>query len=115
MNNIIEERQKELKNWITEIGMTQKYFIGQYCSDIFENYLDEEREQYYEKFKKELTRKTTKIEVLDKYFKYLYSLEEFKKAGYVKPFYIEDDDCNKEFNNRMKNISKEITDKLIIK
>lgn len=112
MNNTIEEKQKELKIWITKIGMTQKYFIGQYCNDIFENYLDEEREQYYEKFKKELTRKTTKIEVLDKYFKYLYNLDEFEKAGYVKPFYINDDIFDDEFNNRMRKISKNITDKL---
>lgn len=112
MHKNIEERQKELKDWIIKIGMTVKYFSGQYCQDTFENFTEEEINQYYEKFKKELTRKTTKDEVLDKYFEYLYSLEEFKTAGYVKPFYIEDNDFNKEFNNRMKNISKEITDKL---
>lgn len=109
MSNDIKEKQDELKNWITKIGMTQKYFIEQYCIDNF-NFTDEEIEQYYEKFKKELTRNTTKKEVLDKYFEFLYSLEEFKKIGYVKPFYIDDDTFDKDFNERMKKISKMITD-----
>ncbi len=109
MSNDIKEKQDELKNWITKIGMTQKYFIEQYCIDNF-NFTDEEIEQYYEKFKKELTRNTTKKEVLDKYFEFLYSLEEFKKIGYVKPFYIDDGTFDKDFNARMKKISKMITD-----
>lgn len=113
MNNKIEEKQKKLKKWITKIGMTQKYFIGQYCIETFENYLDEEIELYYEKFKKELSRKTTKVEVLDKYFEFLYSLEEFKNIGYVKPNYVEDNEFDDLFNQKMKNISKNITDKLL--
>lgn len=114
MNEIIN-KQKELKDWITKIGMTQKYFIGQYCIETFENHLDEEIEQYYEKFKKELSRKTTKVEVLDKYFEFLYSLEEFKKVGYVKPIYVEDKSFDDLFNKRMKHISKQITNDLINK
>ena len=109
MSNNIKEKQKDLKEWITKIGMTQKYFIEQYCIDNF-NFTDEEIEQYYEKFKKELTRNTTKKEVLDKYLEFLYSLEEFKKIGYVKPFYIDDGKFDKDFNERMKKISKSITD-----
>ena len=56
----ILEKQKELKDWITKIGMTQKYFVEQYCIDNF-NFTEEEITQYYEKFKKEISRKTTKI------------------------------------------------------
>jgi hypothetical protein len=114
MNEIVE-KQKELKDWITKIGMTQKYFIGQYCIENFYNYSEEEIEQYYEKFKKELSRKTTKVEVLDKYFEFLYSLEEFKKVGYIKPIYVENEDFDDLFNKRMKDISKQITDNLINK
>lgn len=111
----ILEKQKELKDWIIKIGMNQKYFIEQYCVDNF-NFTDEEITQYYEKFKKEISRKTTKIEVLDKYLEFLYSLEEFKKVGYVKPFYIKRDDLfNEEFNKKMKKISEEITKKLVDK
>ena len=44
----------------------------------------------------------------------LYSLDEFKKVGNVKPVYIKRDDLfDKNFQERMKKISKEITDKLI--
>ena len=99
MSNNIKEKQEELKIWITKIGMTQKYFIEQYCIDNF-NFTDEEIEQYYEKFKKEITRTTTKKEVLDKYFEFLYSLDEFKKVGYVKPFYVDDGKFDKYFNER---------------
>ncbi|XQC04810.1 hypothetical protein ACOAJ8_07165 [Arcobacter cryaerophilus gv. pseudocryaerophilus] len=109
MSNNIKEKQEELKIWITKIGMTQKYFIEQYCIDNF-NFTDEEIEQYYEKFKKEITRTTTKKEVLDKYFEFLYSLDEFKKVGYVKPFYIDDGKFDEDFNERMKKISEYITD-----
>ena len=35
MSNNIKEKQEELKIWITKIGMTQKYFIEQYCIDNF--------------------------------------------------------------------------------
>lgn len=111
MNEIVN-KQKELKDWITKIGMTQKYFIGQYCIESFYNYSEEEIEQYYEKFKKELSRKTTKVEVLDKYFEFLYSLEEFKKVGYIKPVYIEDDEFGSSFNQRMKKISTDISNSL---
>ncbi|QKF66538.1 hypothetical protein AVENP_0982 [Arcobacter venerupis] len=111
----ILEKQKELKDWITKIGMTQKYFIEQYCIDNF-NFTEEEIRQYHEKFKKEISRKTTKIEVLDKYFEFLYSLDEFKKVGYVKPFYIKRDDLfDDDFNKKMKEISKEITMRLLDK
>ena len=102
-------KQKELKDWITKIGITQKYFIEQYCIDNF-NFTEEEIVQYHEKFKKEISRKTTKIEVLDKYFEFLYSLDEFKNVGYVKPFYIDDGTFDKDFNERMKKISEMITD-----
>ena len=112
MRNIYE-KQKELKDWITKIGMTQKYFIEQYCIDNF-NFTEKEIRQYHEKFKKEIIRETTKIEVLDKYFEFLYSLDEFKKVGYVKPVYIKRVDLfNSDFDEKMKKISKEITDKLI--
>lgn len=109
MSNNIKEKQKDLKEWITKIGMTQKYFIEQYCIENFYNYTEEEIEQYYEKFKKEITRTTTKIEVLYKYFEFLYSLDEFKKVGYVKPFYVDDGTFDKNFNEKMKKISENIT------
>ena len=48
--------------------------------------------------------------VLDKYFEFLYSLDEFKKVGYVKPFYIDDGKFDEDFNERMKKISENITD-----
>lgn len=110
----ISEKQKELKDWITKIGMTQKYFIEQYCIENFESFSEEEIIQYYEKFKKEISRKTTKIEVLDKYFEFLYSLDEFKKVGYIKPVCIKRVDLfNSDFDEKMKKISKEITNQLI--
>lgn len=112
MKNEIKKIQEDLKKWITKIGMTQKSFIGQYCIENFVNYHDEEIEQYYEKFKKELSRKTTKVEVLDKYFEFLYSLEEFKNVGYIKPVLIEDDEFGSLFSQRMKKISTDITNSL---
>lgn len=115
MSRNIKDKQNELKDWITKIGMTQKYFIGQYSIDNFYNCTDDEIDQYYEKFKKELSRKSTKIEVLEKYFSYLYDLEEFKKIGYIKPTFISSDCFSEDFDEKMKNISKMITEELVNK
>ncbi len=100
MSNNIKEKQEELKIWITKSGMTQKSFIGHYCNEFFSHYAEEDIEKYYDKFKKEITRTTTKIEILDKYFEFLYSLDEFKKVGYIKPFYVDDGKFDKYFNER---------------
>lgn len=113
MSNEVKERQKELKSWISKIGMKEKDFSTLYCEDIYFEPSENDISRFNEKFKKELLRDTTKIEVFEKYFEFLYSLEEFKAIGYVKPTYVPNECFSDEFNERMKKISVDITNKLI--
>lgn len=113
MNKEIKNKQEELKSWIKKIGMTQKYFAEQYFIEVYGSYEESEIQGFYEKFKGHLKRNTTPVETIDIYLNYLYQMEEFKKVGYIKPVYLEDDMFDKEFNKRMNEISKCITDKLI--
>lgn len=108
----IEEKQKELKNWISKIGMTQKYFAEQYFIEEYANLNEEEIKAFYEKFKGHLKRSTTPIETIDIYLNYLYGMDEFKKAGYVKPVSVDDGLFDNEFNKKMTEISKMITKNL---
>lgn len=115
--NEIEIKQAELRKWIKKLGMTYKYFARQFFIDdyIYDNDNEEEIELFYEKFKGHLKRKTTPIETINIYLKYLYEMEEFKKKCYIKPNKIEDDIFGKEFDRKMKEISKCISHKLNMK
>lgn len=110
--NKTEEKIKELKKWIKKLGMTQKYFARQFFIDdyIYDNDNEEDIEIFYEKFRGHLKRNTTSVETIDIYLNYLYNMEEFKKKCYIKPTYIKDEIFGKEFDERMKKISKNITE-----
>jgi len=107
----LEDKQKELKDWIEKIGFTRNKFAQYFYNDT-ESENEEETKQFQEKFKKQLQRKTTKIETIDKYLKFLYELPEFDKLNYIKPNYIVDNDISDIFNRRMKKISENITNKI---
>lgn len=110
--SLIEEKQQELRDWIKKLGMTQKYFSEQYFIEEYDSLNEEEINAFYEKFKGHLKRSTTPIETIDIYLNYLYDMDEFQKKCYVKPTYIKNDSFSDEFNERMKNISKMITQSL---
>lgn len=108
--SLVQEKQKELKDCIKKIGMTQKYFIEQYCIETFNNFTEKEIQNYYEKFKKEITRKTTKVQILDTYLNFLYSSEEFEKTNHVSPFLVRKQEIfDEEFYKKMGKISSDIT------
>ncbi len=113
MYNKVKEKQKELKSWIAKIGMKEKEFSTLYCEHIYVEPSENDISRFNEKFKKELLRDTTKEEVLEKYFIFLYSLEEFKAIDYIKQTYVSDESFSDKFNERMKKISTDITNKLI--
>lgn len=113
--NETEIKQIELKKWIKKLGMTHKYFAEQYFIEEYDSFNEEEISAFYEKFKGHLKRTTTPIETINIYLKYLYEMEEFKNKCYIKPNKIEDNIFGKEFDEKMKEISKDISDKLNMK
>lgn len=107
--NQTEEKQAELKKWIKKLDMTQKYFAEQYFIEEYGSLIEDEINAFYEKFKGHLKRTTTPVETIEVYLNYLYQMDEFKEKCYVRPVYVEDDLFSKEFDKRMKDISKMIT------
>lgn len=112
--NKVEEKQIELKKWIEKLGMTQKYFSEQYFIEEY-GLNEEEIKAFYEKFKGHLKRKTTHVETIDIYLRYLYEMDEFKKKCYVRVNKIEDDSFGNEFDLKMSKISKNISKSLEVK
>lgn len=112
MNDNIIEKQKELENWI-EIVFKDKREFSDYYQISIDSEIDEvELKRKYWIFLKEISR-NPKIKTLDKYLKFLYNSDKFKRIEYVKPFYVKNEDLfNKNFHERMKKISKEITQEL---
>lgn len=105
----LEEKQKELKEWIKKIGYSQNGF-AQYFYNEIESENEEETKQFQEKFKKQLQRKTTSIESIQKYLDFLFKLPKFEELGYIKPSYIKNKNFSDIFNEEMLKISKKLTD-----
>ncbi len=108
----MRDKKEELRNWIKKIGLTEKYFSEQYYIETYEDINEKEINRFYQKFKGQMKRDTTSTEIIELYMNYLFDMEEFKALNYVKPNYIMDDNFSKEFNNKMKNISILINNKL---
>lgn len=113
--NKTKEKQEELKKWIKKLGMTQKYFARQFFIDdyIYDNDNEEEIEEFYQKFKGHLKRITTPVETIEIYLSYLYGMDEFNKKCYVRPTKVEDDIFGDDFDLKMEEVSKNISEHLI--
>lgn len=108
--NEVELKQQELKKWIKKLFKSQRFFALKYCIET--NGYDDERDlnNCYEAFKGHLKRKTTDIGIIAKYLKFLFDSQEFKDFGYVKPEFYFPHEFSDEFNKRMKEVSKKISD-----
>ena len=107
----LEKKQNELKYWIKKIGFSQNKFAQHFCNDMMSEH-EEDIEKFPEAFKKQLQRKTTKVNIIDKYLEFLFTLSEFEELNKIKLNYIVNNNFGDIFNKRMKKISKNITNKL---
>jgi hypothetical protein len=106
----IEQLQKEIKDLLKKMGISQAKFIKK-ISDLSE----EEVRPEVEKFKKHLQRKTTKIDILKKYLKDICELSEYEKLNKVKLRSKLKDGKNlfsEFFEKEMKKISEHIDEKI---
>ncbi|WP_345977988.1 hypothetical protein [Sulfurimonas sp. HSL3-7] len=110
----LQKKKNELKYWIDRIGYDQVKFAKMFF--VFHNEIDADNEdeirKFVSRFKKDITR-GKKIEVIETYLKFLFEMPEFEKHGFVKPSFYYEDEFNENFNRRMKNISKNITERII--
>lgn len=106
-------KQQELKEWLRKVGLSQNEFAALYLLEFDENCTDEDIKRFQENFKKQLTRKTTKPEIIDNYLSFLFTTEKFKEVGYFKPQSHTDDLLGENVKRIMRNISKKLTDKIL--
>jgi len=107
----LEKKQKELKKWIKEISYSQNQFAQHFYNDT-QSENEEETKKFQETFKKQLSRKSTPIQTIQKYLDFLFGLPSFEKLGYIKPSYIENKNFSEIFNKKMLEISKKLTDNI---
>ncbi len=115
MEATLTEKQNELRKWIKKIGLNQKYFAQLYAQHLYYDPHEDDIKAFYEKYKGHMKkdRTTTDVNIINKYLDFLFTLEEFKDTGYVKPTFHHKDRFSDSFNKRMEKISKKITEKLV--
>ena len=105
----ISEKQTELRTWLKKIALSQNEFAALFYDEHHENCIEEDVERFKEKFKKQLSRQSTKVELLETYLDYLFSTEKFKEAGYFRPQCASGGILDPEAEKLMKKVSKELT------
>jgi len=103
----ISDKQNELRIWIDKIGLKQKHFAELYAMDLYHDPSEDDIRIFYEKFKGHMKRKTTKIAVIERYLNFLFTLDEFKDAGYVKPKFYFNNKLSKSFIQKMSDITQD--------
>jgi elongation factor P--beta-lysine ligase len=73
---------------------------------------EEELRRFEERLKKELTRSTTKPELLEHYLDVIRQLPECEKAGLVIPQYIDSKHLDSEIEEALRNISSDLSKSL---
>lgn len=108
----IGEKQSQIKECLSKIGWSQKKFARIYYCHIHDTDIEEEIKQFEEKIKKQLSRPTTSIKLLEQYLCFLYSQEEVKKIDLVTHFNHSEFDFDSSFGMKMYEISKMLSKKI---
>lgn len=109
----VKEKQILLKQLIKKLGWSQKKFSRRFFWEIYDSDNETEIKQFEEKFKKQISRKSTNEKLIDSYIDFLFSLEEAAQLEYKRPCNFSEFDFSKEFNRKMKQISKNINDQIL--
>ncbi len=112
MNIELKEKQKELKDWLKKLGLTQPVFAERVFYHMNNSDNEEEIKQFIERFKKAINRNSTDIKLIESYLDILFEQNEFLKLGLVKPVFHYASDFDDVFNQKMKDISKTISEQL---
>jgi len=102
-----KELQEEIKRLLNKLKWSQKR-LGRELYFAKHEYEDDnlELKRYEEKVKKDLTRKTTKIGVLETYLDLISQHNEFKNIGFEIPTYMSSGVLGDEMEIEMEKISK---------
>jgi hypothetical protein len=113
MKQELKQKQAELKEWLKKLGLSQNIFGERLFYHVNESDNEEEINQFIERFKKAINRDSTDIKLIETYLEFLFEQNEFMKLGLIKSTFYYEDEFTEDFNWRMKNISKNITERIV--
>ena len=110
----LKKKQQELKDWMDKLGLSHNVFAERVYIHLNEISIDDdiETKKFIFRFKQAINRDTTKIKLIESYLDILFEQDEFLKLGLVKPKFHYENEFSKEFNIKMKDISKKISEKI---
>ncbi len=106
------ELQKAIESVIARVGWSRKVLARQLYWELNDTDNPEEIKRFEERLKKELTRATTKPELLEHYLDVLRQLPDVEKAGLVVPQYVATKHLDPDVESILMNLSKDLSKSL---
>lgn len=106
------EFQKAIESLIARVGWSRKALARQLHWELNDTDNPEEIKRFEERLKKELTRPTTRPEVLKRYIDVLRQLPDVEKAGLVVPQYVTARHLNSDIESVLMDLSKDLSQSL---
>jgi predicted RNase H-like nuclease (RuvC/YqgF family) len=104
--------QQIIEDLIARVGWSRKALARQLHWELNDTDDEDELKRFEERLKKELTRSTTKPELLEHYLDVIRQLPECEKAGLVVPQYIGSKHLDSEIEEALRNISSDLSTSL---
>jgi len=104
--------QQIIEDLIARVGWSRKALARQLHWELNDTDDEDELKRFEERLKKELTRSTTKPELLEHYLDVIRQLPECEKAGLVVPQYIGSKHLYSEIEEALRNISSDLSTSL---
>ncbi|MFL1466850.1 hypothetical protein [Marinobacter sp. HN1S83] len=106
------ELQEAIESLIARVGWSRKALARQLHWELNDTDDNEELNRFEERLKKELTRPTTKPELLERYLDVIRHLPEVEKANLVVPQYISSKRLYPEIESALIDLSKDLSKSL---
>ena len=106
------ELQKAIESLIARVGWSRKALARQLHWELNDTDDDEELKRFEERLKKELTRPTTKPELLERYLDVLRRLPVVEKAGLVVTQYVATKHLDPDIESVLMDLSKDLSQSL---
>ena len=107
-----KELQQTIHSIIDRVGWSRKALARQLHWELHDTDDDEEIRLFEERLKKELTRPTTKPELLEYYLDVLRRLPEVERADLVAPQYIPTKRLGSEIEGALRGLSRQLSESL---
>jgi len=106
------ELQKAIESLIARLGWSRKALARQLHWELYDTDNEEELKRFEERLKKELTRSTTKAELLERYLDVLRQIPEVEKAEVVVPQYVATKHLDPDIESILMDLSKDLSEAL---